>query len=107
MFAGLKQEGLFRKSGQLNRQKVLRERLNCGEDVSGDLEAGEYSAHDCANLLKAYLAELPEPLLLERHYKAFCQVPGIQYMHKRPYIPYFARLMPMLGFLFIPIFAKI
>jgi len=31
------------------------------------LAVGPYSAHDCANLLKAFLSELPEPLLSERH----------------------------------------
>jgi len=70
----LQQEGLFRKSGQLTRQNRLREILDAGEDVTSELNEGVFSAHDVASLLKAYLAELPEPILQERYYEAYCQV---------------------------------
>ncbi|KAK2162826.1 hypothetical protein LSH36_91g08017, partial [Paralvinella palmiformis] len=65
----IKQEGLFRKSGHLGRQKLLREKLHSGDDVKSELQSGVYCAHDCASVLKAFLSELPEPILTERHYK--------------------------------------
>ena len=71
----MSQEGLFRKSGQFSRLKTLREKLNAGEDVGTELETGTYSAHDVASLLKQYLAEFPEPLMLEKFYPAYCQIP--------------------------------
>jgi hypothetical protein len=70
----IKQEGLFRKTGHLNRQKVLKDRLYAGQPLQ--LENGDFSAHDCANVLKSYLGDLPEPILKDRFYKAHCQVPG-------------------------------
>ena len=72
----LKQEGLFRKSGHIGRQKLLKEKLQNGEDVKMELESGIYSAHDCASVLKALLSELQEPVLTEKHYPAHCQVTG-------------------------------
>ena len=70
----LKQEGLFRKSGNLDRQRLLRDRLNGGEEVNQ--RGNEYTAHDCANILKAFLGEIPEPLMMEKHYTAHCQISG-------------------------------
>lgn len=66
------QEGLFRKSGNLNRQAVLKEKLNAGEDIL--YQDNQFNAHDVANLLKTYLKDLPEPLIQERYYPAYCQV---------------------------------
>ena len=69
---------MFRKSGHLNRQKVLKEKLiNGGATLEEELETGLYSAHDCANMLKSLLSELTEPLLTERHYRVYQQVPGL------------------------------
>jgi len=48
--------------------KILRDALNHGEDVARMLAVGPFNAHDCASLLKAFLSELPEPLLSERHF---------------------------------------
>ena len=73
-FADIKQEGLFRKSGQVSRQKTLKEKLSFGEKIN--FEGEGYSAHDCASVLKGFLGDLPEPLLTEKHYLAHCQVPG-------------------------------
>ena len=68
---------MFRKSGHLSRQKVLKEKLlSGGANLEEELETGLYSAHDCANMLKSLLSELPEPLLTERHYRVYQQVPG-------------------------------
>ncbi|KAK3094968.1 hypothetical protein FSP39_008441 [Pinctada imbricata] len=68
----LKTEGLFRKTGNFARQRLLKEWLN--ESVDLCLDSGTFTAHDCATVMKNYLGELPEPLLTERHYHAHLQV---------------------------------
>lgn len=65
-------EGIFRRTGSLNRQQELRNLLNQGATL--DLDGGPYSLHDCASVLKSFLAELPEPLLTEAHHSAYCQL---------------------------------
>lgn len=67
-------EGLFRVPGNSIRQQALREILNSGADV--DLDTGDYHPHDVATLLKAFLGELPEPLLTHRHYHAHLKIAG-------------------------------
>ncbi|XP_049927897.1 rho GTPase-activating protein 19-like [Epinephelus moara] len=65
-------EGLFRVPGHSLRQAALREMLNAGADI--DLETGDFHPNDAASLLKAYLGELPEPLLTHRHYHAHLKI---------------------------------
>lgn len=65
-------EGLFRKTGSLTRQNELKTLLRLGENI--DFSSGLYSVHDCACVLKSFLAEMPEPLLSEAHYSAHCQI---------------------------------
>ncbi|KAM6922420.1 rho GTPase-activating protein 19-like [Lycodopsis pacificus] len=65
-------EGLFRVPGHSLRQAALREMLNAGAEL--DLEAGDFHPNDAATLLKAYLGELPEPLLTHRHYHAHLKI---------------------------------
>lgn len=60
--------------GNSIRQQALRELLNSGADV--DLDTGDYHPHDVATLLKAFLGELPEPLLTHRHYHAHLKIAG-------------------------------
>lgn len=67
-------EGLFRVPGNSIRQQALREMLNSGADV--DLDTGDYHPRDAATLLKAFLGELPEPLLTQRHYQAHLKIAG-------------------------------
>lgn len=57
--------------------KMLREALHRGEDVAKILAVGSFSAHDCASLLKAFLSELPEPLLSERHFSVHSLAVGV------------------------------
>lgn len=71
----LKTEGLFRKTGNVARQRLLKEWLNEGVDLILDQES--FTPHDCATVLKNYLSELPDPLLTERHYQAHLQVVGM------------------------------
>ncbi|XP_060943513.1 rho GTPase-activating protein 19-like [Limanda limanda] len=68
----LQVEGLFRVPGHSLRQAALREMLNTGSEI--DLETGDFHPNDAATLLKAYLGELPEPLLTQRHYHAHLKI---------------------------------
>ena len=70
------QEGLFRKHGNLKKQQALKERLNKG--VALNLDEEEFSVHECAAVLKHFLAILPEPLLTDACYRAHCQVPALR-----------------------------
>ena len=70
------QEGLFRKHGNLKKQQALKERLNKGVPLNLDEE--EFSVHECAAVLKQFLAMLPEPLLSDAYYRAHCQVPQLR-----------------------------
>ncbi|XP_044069112.1 rho GTPase-activating protein 19-like isoform X2 [Siniperca chuatsi] len=65
-------EGLFRVPGHSLRQAALREMLNAGTEI--ELETGDFHPNDAATLLKAYLGELPEPLLTHRHYHAHLKI---------------------------------
>ncbi|KAG7512392.1 rho GTPase-activating protein 19-like [Solea senegalensis] len=65
-------EGLFRVPGHSLRQAALREILNAGTEI--DLETGDFHPNDAATLLKAYLGELPEPLLTHKHYHAHLKI---------------------------------
>lgn len=42
----------------------------------GCCSPNHFTAHDCANVLKTLLAELPNPLLTERHFEAYRQANG-------------------------------
>nr|CAI5829270.1 unnamed protein product [Callosobruchus analis] len=68
----LKNEGIFRRTGSLERQQELKGLISRG--VAGTLESGTYNVHDCASVLKSFLAELAEPLLTEAHFPTYCQI---------------------------------
>jgi len=71
----LKTEGLFRKTGNVARQRLLKSWVMDGsEDLH--LDDDTFSPHDVATVLKQLLAELPEPLLTHRHYEAHLQIVG-------------------------------
>lgn len=72
LFLGINQEGIFRRTGKLTRQQELKTIMCQGQ--LPDLNAGAYSVHDCASVLKGFLAELPEPLLTELDYPVYCQI---------------------------------
>ncbi|XP_054712323.1 rho GTPase-activating protein 19-like [Uloborus diversus] len=65
-------EGLFRKTGNIVRQQELKSLLRSGENI--EFGSTLFTVHDCACVLKSFLAELPEPLLSEAHYSAHCQI---------------------------------
>lgn len=66
------QEGIFRRSGKVSRQQELKGLLQQG--VCPKLSESKYSVHDVASVLKSFLAELPEPLLTDLYYPAYCQI---------------------------------
>lgn len=54
------------------RQNELRRRLNDHDAL--DFNDGTYTVHDCASVLKAILADFPEPLLTDSFYTIHCQI---------------------------------
>ncbi|XP_050545075.1 rho GTPase-activating protein 19 isoform X1 [Daktulosphaira vitifoliae] len=66
------QEGIFRRNGSINRQQELKSLLNQGQTL--DLYNSQFTVHDCATVLKSFLAEQPEPLMTEAFYPAYCQI---------------------------------
>lgn len=78
-FKDIMQEGIFRRTGKLTRQQDLKNSLYQG--IPLNLNDGRYSVHDCASVLKGFLAELPEPLLSDLHYPAHCQIAGKIYFY--------------------------
>ncbi|KAL0830749.1 hypothetical protein ABMA28_002874 [Loxostege sticticalis] len=64
------QEGIFRRTGSLSRQQELRQLLLTGSNLG--LEDSKFSVHDCASVLKGFLAELPQPLLMDQYYQTYC-----------------------------------
>jgi len=61
-------EGLFRKSGSVGRQKMLRE---IAEKEGTCCSCDFAQAHDIASLVKQFFRELPDPLLTTRLSQAF------------------------------------
>lgn len=68
-------EGLFRKPGNKHRIEALVAELEtkCPSEV---FASGSYNAHDFASVLKKFLSDLPEPLLMKRHLDAYLQASG-------------------------------
>jgi len=71
----LKEVGLFRIPGDTFEVNKLKAMYDAAERGSIDLEAaGLDSPHTIAGLLKLYVRELPQPLLLYRFYTTFIKV---------------------------------
>lgn len=68
----ISQEGIFRRSGKVTRQQELKSLLSQGAILN--LSDGQFSVHDCASVLKNVLSELPESILTDAHYPAYCQI---------------------------------
>ncbi|XP_063535063.1 uncharacterized protein LOC134745024 isoform X1 [Cydia strobilella] len=64
------QEGIFRRTGSLTRQQELKQLLLTGSSLG--LKEGRFTVHDCASVLKGFLAELPQPLLMDQYYQTYC-----------------------------------
>lgn len=75
-------EGLFRKPGNKSRIELLIAELS-KSGVHGVVANINYSGHDHASVLKQFLSELPEPLLVKRYLDAYLQASGTVYtVHK-------------------------
>lgn len=60
----IKTEGIFRKSGVHSRQGRLQADLCTGSTLSVNLDSSSYSIHDVCCVLKKFISDLPQPLLL-------------------------------------------
>ena len=85
-------EGIFRKTGNLRKQQVLKDRLNRG--VPMNLDDGEFSVHECASVVKMFLGELPEPLLTNVFFEAHCQAAEMSESKKLQAIQLLIMLIP-------------
>ncbi|GBP58645.1 Rho GTPase-activating protein 19 [Eumeta japonica] len=64
------------RTGSLSRQHELRMLLLSDSELG--LEHGKFSVHDCASVLKGFLADLPQPLLMDQYYQTYCTL-AVQY----------------------------
>ncbi|KAF7281613.1 hypothetical protein GWI33_004477 [Rhynchophorus ferrugineus] len=58
-------EGLFRRTGSVERQNELKGLLSQGHKIN--FVKNRYTVHDCASVLKSLLSDLPEPLTNAMH----------------------------------------
>ncbi|OTF72264.1 rho GTPase-activating protein 19-like protein, partial [Euroglyphus maynei] len=63
------EEGIFRKSGVKSRQHELHQMIATGQTI----DCQQYSVHDCCDLLKRFISELPQSLLTNGLEKFFLQ----------------------------------
>ncbi|EEB17047.1 Rho GTPase activating protein, putative [Pediculus humanus corporis] len=66
------QEGIFRRSGRVTRQQELKLLLHQG--ITLNFDENQFSVHECATVLKNVLSELPESVLTDAQYPAYCQI---------------------------------
>ena len=65
-------EGLFRKTGNICRQKHLKVKIETATITEADMDA--LSPHDCANVLKNYILKLAEPLLTQKLFDVYHKI---------------------------------
>jgi len=70
----LDEEGIFRIPGDAKQVKLLRDTFDKDPKAHIDFSKEKVSPHSVAGLLKQYVRELPEPLLLYRFYETFLKV---------------------------------
>lgn len=63
-------DGIFRRTGSIERQHELKNALLHGSNVNFD----GFTVHDCASVLKGFLADLPEPLTTDIQFPLYCQI---------------------------------
>lgn len=68
---GLDTPGIFRVPGSAKRIEVLKKAFESDPYNVPKLDYAQFNVHDVAGVLKMYLRELPEPLLLARLYRPF------------------------------------
>ncbi|XP_076259302.1 rho GTPase activating protein at 54D isoform X2 [Rhynchophorus ferrugineus] len=65
-------EGLFRRTGSVERQNELKGLLSQGHKIN--FVKNRYTVHDCASVLKSLLSDLPEPLTSDLQFPIYCQI---------------------------------
>jgi len=70
------EEGIFRKAGSIRKQQELLEKVERGEDLM--LEEGVFNVHECASVLKTFLASLSEPLVTNACYQAHLNLTALK-----------------------------
>ncbi|CAC5404191.1 ARHGAP19 [Mytilus coruscus] len=68
-------EGLFRKTGNICRQKQLKAKLDSATLTQKYLSS--LTPHDSANVLKRYIHNLPEPLLTRKFFNLYVHITNI------------------------------
>ncbi|XP_061172626.1 rho GTPase-activating protein 11A-like [Saccostrea echinata] len=61
----IEQEGLFRKSGAVSRQKQLKQQIENGKGIHGA------NVYDVTGLIKQFFRKLPDPLLTSAYHDSF------------------------------------
>ncbi|XP_034469671.1 rho GTPase-activating protein 29-like isoform X1 [Hippoglossus hippoglossus] len=80
-------KGIYRVNGAKSRVEKLCQAFENGKDL---VELSDLSPHDISNVLKLYLRQLPEPLILYRYYNDFiglskeCQRVIVEEVDKSP-----------------------
>lgn len=64
-------EGIFRIPGSVRRIRVLQDLFNTPPEYGRTLQWDGFTVHDAANLLKRYLAMLPDPVVPADRYFSF------------------------------------
>ena len=74
------EEGLFRKSGSRSRVEQLVHELSTRpfHEIAAEKS---YRPHDFATVLKQYLSDLPEALMMNNHIEAYRQAAGDDTAH--------------------------
>ena len=67
-------KGIFRIRGKIKEVKEFKERLDAGEDIE---ESAWLNIHVTSTLMKAFLRELPVPILLFDNYSIFMNTFGM------------------------------
>ena len=81
---GLQHEGIFRRNGKVKQQQELMSLIKekSDVDITEILNSNLYSVHEVATVLKNFLAEMPEPLLIESYYPLHCSLASmVLYWH--------------------------
>uniref|UniRef100_A0AAZ3RUZ1 Rho GTPase-activating protein 29 n=1 Tax=Oncorhynchus tshawytscha TaxID=74940 RepID=A0AAZ3RUZ1_ONCTS len=76
-------KGIYRVNGAKSRVEKLCQAFENGKDL---VELSDLSPHDIANVLKLYLRQLPEPLILYRYYNDFIGLAKETRLPKQPSI---------------------
>ena len=71
---GTSVKGIFRIRGKIKEVKELKQKIDAGEELAEEVWM---NTHLITTLMKAFLRELPEPILHFENYDAFILVDGM------------------------------